>query len=161
MRTHAGQAGGGGGGERVSEHTHTHGRERKKERMHSSEQEKGFGSSFYVFSSPWACLMQIGLSRECCLFYLRSSLWSLDLPLFCFQGLFPSLSFQFSSVAQLCPTPCDPINLSRPGLPVHHKLLGFTQTHVHRVGDAIQPSRPLSSPSPPAPNPSQHQGLFQ
>ena len=48
-----------------------------------------------------------------------------------------------------------------PGLPVHHQLLEFTQTHVHRVGDAIQPSHPLSSPSPPAPNPSQHQGLFQ
>jgi len=70
-------------------------------------------------------------------------------------------SVQFSSVAQLCPTPCDPMNCSMPGLPVHHQLLEFTQTHVHRVGDAIQPSYPLSSPSPPAPNPSQHQGLFQ
>ena len=53
------------------------------------------------------------------------------------------------------------MNLSKPGLPVHHHLLDFTQTHVHLVGDAIQPSHPLSSPSPPAPNPSQHQGLFQ
>ena len=53
------------------------------------------------------------------------------------------------------------MNHSTPGLPVHHKLLEFTQTHTHRVGDAIQPSHPLSSPSPPAPNPSQHQGLFQ
>ena len=53
------------------------------------------------------------------------------------------------------------MNRSTPGLPVHHHLLEFTQTHVHRVGDAIQPSQPLSSPSPPAPNPSQHQGLFQ
>ena len=70
-------------------------------------------------------------------------------------------SFQFSSVAQLCPTLCDPMNCSTPDLPVHHKLLEFTQTHVHRVGDAIQPSHPLSSPSPPAPNPSQHQRLFQ
>ena len=68
---------------------------------------------------------------------------------------------QFSSVAQSCPTLCDPMNCSMPGLPVHHQLLEFTQTHVHRVGDAIQPSHPLSSPSPPAPNPSQHQGLFQ
>ena len=68
---------------------------------------------------------------------------------------------QFSSVAQSCPTLCDPMNCSTPGLPVHHKLPGFTQTHVYRVGDAIQPSHPLSSPSPPAPNPSQHQGLFQ
>ena len=70
-------------------------------------------------------------------------------------------SVQFSSVAQSCSTLCDPMNCSMPGLPVHHPLLEFTQTHVHRVGDAIQPSHPLSSPSPPAPNPSQHQSLFQ
>ena len=68
---------------------------------------------------------------------------------------------QFSSVAQSCLTLCGPMNRSTPGLPVHHKLPEFTQTHAHRVGDAIQPSHPLSSPSPPAPNPSQHQGLFQ
>ena len=65
------------------------------------------------------------------------------------------VSVQFSSVAQLCPTLCDPMNRSTPGLPVHHQLLEFTQTHVHRVSDAIQPSHPVSSPSPPAPNPSQ------
>ena len=70
-------------------------------------------------------------------------------------------SVQFSSVAQSCPTLCDPMNRSTPGLPVHHQLLELTQTHVHRVGDAIQPFHPLSSPSPPAPNPSQHQSLFQ
>ena len=70
-------------------------------------------------------------------------------------------SVQFSSVAQLCLTLCDPMNRSTPGLPVHHQLPEFTQTHVHRVGDAIQPSHPLLSPSPPAPNLSQHQGLFQ
>ena len=70
-------------------------------------------------------------------------------------------SVQFSSVAQSCPTLCNPMNRSTPGLPVHHQLPGFTQTHVHRVSDAIQPSHPLSSPSPPAPNPSQHKGLFQ
>ena len=70
-------------------------------------------------------------------------------------------SVQFSSVAQSCPTLCDPMNRSTPGLPVHHQLPEFTQTHVHWVGDAIQPSHPLSSPSPPTPNPSQHQGLFQ
>ena len=63
-------------------------------------------------------------------------------------------SVQFSSVAQSCPTFCGPMNRSTPGLPVHHQLLEFTQTHVHRVGDAIQPSHPV-------PNPSQHQGLFQ
>ena len=68
---------------------------------------------------------------------------------------------QFSSVAQSCPTLCDPMNHSTPGFPVHHQLPEFTQTHVHRVGDAIQPSHPLSSPFPPAPNPSQHQSLFQ
>ena len=62
--------------------------------------------------------------------------------------------FQFSSVAQSCLTLCDPMNCSMPGLPVHYQLLEFTQTHVHRVGDAIQPSHPLSSPSPPAPSPS-------
>ena len=71
------------------------------------------------------------------------------------------ISVQFGSVAQSCPTLCDPMNHSTPGLPVHHQLPEFTQTHIHRVGDAIQPSHPLSSPSPPAPNPSQHQSLFQ
>ena len=71
------------------------------------------------------------------------------------------LSVQFSSVVQSCPTLCDPVNHSTPGLPVHHQLLEFTQTHAHWVSDAIQPSHPLSSPSPPAPNPSQHQSLFQ
>ena len=68
---------------------------------------------------------------------------------------------QIRSVAQSCPTLCDPMNHSTPGLPVHHHLPEFTQTHVHRVDDAIQPSHPLSSPSPLAPNPSQHQSLFQ
>ena len=71
------------------------------------------------------------------------------------------LEFQFSSVAQLCPTLCDPMNRSMPGLPVHHQLPEVTQTHIHRVGDAIQPSRPPSSPSLPALNLSQHQGVFQ
>ena len=70
------------------------------------------------------------------------------------------LSVQFSSVAQLCPTLCDPMNRSTPGLPVHHQLPEFTQTHVHRVRDAIQPSHPLM-PSTPALSLSQHQGLFQ
>ena len=75
------------------------------------------------------------------------------------MGFKPSV--QFSSVSQLCLTLCYPMNCSTPGLPVHHQLLEFTQTHVHRVGDAIQTSRPLSSPSPPASNPSKHQRLFQ
>ena len=68
---------------------------------------------------------------------------------------------QFRSVAQSCPTLCDPMKRSTPGLPVHHQLPEFTQTHVHCVGDASQPSHPLSSPSPPALNLSQHQGLFK
>ena len=70
-------------------------------------------------------------------------------------------SVQFSSVTQSCPILCDPMNRSTPGLPVHNQHSEFTQTHVHRVSDAILPSHPWSSPSPPAPNPSQHQGLFQ
>ena len=70
-------------------------------------------------------------------------------------------SVQFSSVTQSCPTLCNPMNHSTPGLSVHHQLPESTQTHAHRVSDAIQPSHPLSSPSPPAPNPSQHQGVFQ
>ena len=70
-------------------------------------------------------------------------------------------SVQFSSVPQSCPTLCDPMNRSTSGLPVHHQLLEFTQTHVRRLNGAIQPSHPLSSTSPLAPNPSQHQSLFQ
>ena len=70
-------------------------------------------------------------------------------------------SVHFSSVAQSCLNLCDPMDCSTLGLPVHHQLTEFTQTHVHRVGNAIQPSHPLSSPSPPAPNPSQQQSLFQ
>ena len=68
---------------------------------------------------------------------------------------------QSSSVIQSCPTLCDPMDYSMPGFPVHHQLLGFTQTHVHWVGGAIQPSHPLSSPFPPTFNLSQHQGLFK
>ena len=71
------------------------------------------------------------------------------------------LELQFTSVPQSCPTLCDPMSRSTPGLPVHHQLPEFTQTRVRQVSDAIQPSHPRSSPSPPAPNPSQHQSLFQ
>ena len=84
----------------------------------------------------------------------------LQIQIFYLKETFRS-SVQFSSVAQLCPTLCNSMNQSTPGLPVHHQLPEFTQTHVHQVGDAFQPAHPLSSPSPPAPNPSQHQGLFQ
>ena len=75
------------------------------------------------------------------------------------KGNSDRLYFQFSSVAQSCPTFCDPMNCSTPGLPVHHQLPELTQTYIHRVNDAIQPSHPLSSPSPPAPSPSQHQSF--
>ena len=78
--------------------------------------------------------------------------------------LFWQLFYKSQSSVQLlssCPTLCDPMDCSTPGFPVHHQLLELTQTHVHRVGDAIQPSHPLLSPSPPAFNLSQHQGLFQ
>ena len=73
----------------------------------------------------------------------------------CFNQHAMGIYTVFSSVQSLSRAQlCDPMNCSTPGLPVHHQLLEFTQTHVHRVGDAIQPSHPLSSPSPPAPNPS-------
>ena len=94
-----------------------------------------------------------------------TSLWKQRFCVFysilCLYHLEQYLTQQFNSVAQSCPTLCNPMNRSTPGLPVHHQLLEFTQTHVHQVGDAIQPSHPLSSPSPPAPNHSQHQGLLQ
>ena len=92
-----------------------------------------------------------------CLFIVPSSLMRIIIvPIFSLL-----CTVQFSPVSQSCSTLCDSMNRSTPGLPVHLQLLEFTQTHVHRVSDAIQPSRPLSSPSPPAPNPSQHQSLFQ
>ena len=90
--------------------------------------------------------------------------WWLTWPVFTYTGRWmenSSYSVHFSSVAQPCPTLWDPMNRSTPGLPVHHQLLEFTQTHIHRIGDAIQPSHPLLSLCPPAPNLSQYQGLFQ
>ena len=89
------------------------------------------------------------------MYYLTSSVHSNSLK------ASESIKCLFSSVAQSCPTLCDPMDCSTPCLPVHHQLPEFTQTHVHWVSDAIQPSHPLSSPSPPALNLSQHQGLFQ
>ena len=93
----------------------------------------------------------------------RNQWWSNFLSLMYHTQLLscPKDSVQFSSVSQSCLTLCDPMNRSTPGLPVHHQLPELTQTHVHRVSEAIQPSHPLSSPSPPGPNPSQHQSLFQ
>ena len=93
--------------------------------------------------------------------YLRASAHAITPGLLMANSLSSFSSVQFSSVAQSCPTLCDPMNRSTPGLPVHHHLPGFTQTHVRWVCDAIQPSHPLLSPSPPAPNPSHHQSLFQ
>ena len=103
----------------------------------------------YVFVVPYSKASSF-LSRSC---FFR---WRVNRLFFSFFR-----SDQIRSVAQSCPTLCDPMNRSTPGLPVHHQLLEFTQTHVHQVNDAIHPSHPLSSPSPPAPNPSQHQSLFQ
>ena len=94
----------------------------------------------------YVLLEMYSLSHYLCL-YLWKSLELID-------------AVQFSSVSQSCPTLCNPINRSTPGLPVHHQLPEFTQIHIHWVNDAIQPSHPLSSPSPPAPNPSQHHTVF-
>ena len=100
----------------------------------------------------------------------NSSFLQLDSAFFCIDHILrqilchaerPPVEAGFSSVAQSCLTLCDPMNCSMPGLPVHHQLPEFTQTHVHWVSDAIQPSHPLLSPSPPVFNLSQHQGLFQ
>ena len=89
-------------------------------------------------------------------FFWYNTLW-LPIQLILFALLLP---FQFSSVAQSCLILRDPMKCSKPGFPVHHQLPEFTQTHVHGVGDTIKPSHPLSSPSPPVLNSSQHQGLF-
>ena len=91
---------------------------------------------------------------------VKPSFW-MALPQGFKNTIFRELSVQFSSVTQLCPTLCNPMDCSTPGFPVHNQLLELAQTHVYRVGDAIQPSCPLSPPSPPAFNLSQHQGLFQ
>ena len=103
--------------------------------------------TLWQFRKALQCLQTYFARKTCLLFY---SLFKKILIL-----------LQLSSVAQSCLTLCDPMNRSTPGLPVHHQLPEFTQTHVHRVSDAIQPSYPLLSPSPPAPNPSQHQSLLQ
>ena len=117
--------------------------------------------------SPAACL---GIT-SCC-FMVGKHCTVYMYPIVCINSAvllqsvwFPVLAIvpsdQFSSVPQSCPTLWEPMNCSTPGLHVHHQLPEFTQTHVHRVRDTIQRSHSLSSPSPPAPNPSQHQSLFQ
>ena len=103
------------------------------------------------------------LNFSSCLFLnllFNSSSFGSQFKYFLLRDISLTLSIQFSSVTQSCPTLCNPMNCSTPGIPVHHQLLE-SQTHVHRVSDAIQSSHPLSSPSPPALNLSQHQGLFQ
>ena len=94
---------------------------------------------------------------------IKFTLWAGNFyyPRMIYISILFTISVQFSSVTQSCLTLCDPMNCSTPGLPVHHQLPEFTQINVPRVSDAIQPSHPQSSPSPPAPNPSQHQSLFQ
>ena len=143
-----------------------------------------------LFATPWTAAGQASLSIANSLSLLKlmsiesvvsSNHLILCHPLLLLPSIFPSsasfpmsqfssggqekqwihVSVQFSSVIQSCLTLCDPMNHSIQGLPVHHQLPEFTQTQVYRVSDAIQPSHPLSSPSPPAPNPSQHQSLFQ
>ena len=116
----------------------------------------GLGSRLFsvMVESPPTLTWSSNVTLDHLIAFSFSSLWHLF-------SIFFLLSFsdQIRSVAQSCLTLRDPMNPSTPGLPVHHQLPEFTQTHVHRVSDAIQPSHPLSSPSP-APNPSQHQGLF-
>ena len=114
-------------------------------------------STFQCFNHIWAPMsffISLTCETQTLIHYYYTQLMSS-------WKIFNRYSVQFSSVAQSCPTLCDPMNRSTPGLPVHHHLLEFIQAHVHRVSDAIRLSHPLSSPSPPAPNPSQHQSLFQ
>ena len=116
-----------------------------------------FRSYFYHFISS----SLIPFSASDILLLIPSRVFLISVIMLFFSVCLLFNSSQFSSVTQSCLTLCDPMNRSTPGLPVHHQLLEFTQTHVHRVSDATQPSHLLSSPSPPAPNPSQHQSLFQ
>ena len=136
-------------------------------------------SRVWFFATPWTIACQAPLPMEFC----RQEHWSGlpfpspgDLPNPGIKIVSPGLQadslpreplrkpityiVEFSSVAQSCPTLCSPMNRSMPGLPVHHQLPEFTQTHIYRVIDAIQPSHPLSSPSPPVPNPSQSRGNY-
>ena len=118
---------------------------------------------YYLYVFQWSCMdVRVGLWRRLSakeLMLLNCGVRE-EMAQIKSYGVF-SISVQFSSVVQSCPTLCNLMNRSTPGLPVHHHLLEFTQTHVHQVRDAIQPSQPRSSCSPPAPNPSQHQSLFQ
>ena len=108
----------------------------------------------------WATMIPAGTRKSSASFQVPREGWIWEWRVWCvFYDIFGF--FQFSSVAQSCLTLCNPMNCSTPGLPIQHQLPESTQTHVHWVGDAIQLSHPLSSPSQPAPNPSQHQSLFK
>ena len=120
----------------------------------------------YSYSVSLVCISVFLPAPQCfhyCSFILFFSIWLLFISSSCLIIMMVRTPYtvQFSLVTQSCPTLRDPMTHSTPGLPVHHQLPEFTQTPVHRVGDAIQPSHPQSSPSPPAPNPSQHQSPFQ
>ena len=120
------------------------------------------GSLLAVACCPTTSLRFSNLHQTLCTHWPESAFhFSASGTLFILFPLSQVSSVQLSSVAQLCPTLCNPMDCSTPGLPVHHQLPELAQTHVHQVGDAIQPSHPLSSPAPPAINLSQHQGLFQ
>ena len=117
----------------------------------------------WIWSPGWEYPLVKGMASHSSVFAWRTP-WIEEpsvLEFMDFQRARQFSSVQFSSVAQSCPPLCDPMNCSTPSLPVHHQLLEFTRTCVHWVSDAIQPSHPRSSPSPPVPNPSQHQSLFQ
>ena len=132
-----------------------------------------YGSYRFPFLDAWWYFIKQFLFYVSCMFSCSDIVECLNLLSAKYEKTISSYSFQFNSTniywlqyqirsdAQSCPTLCDPMNHTTPGLPVHHHLPEFTQTHVHWVGDAIQPSHPLSSPFPPAANPSQHQSLFQ
>ena len=114
-----------------------------------------------VFLFPHCCLQTWKASESCKHFFLNLRPMDWMLTIFPSYLTYMQSSVQFSSVTQSCLTLCDPMNRSTPGLPVHHQLPEFTQTHIHWVSEAIQPSHPLLSLPPPALNPSQHQSLFQ
>ena len=116
-------------------------------------------SQLWLTSKPTFSILSGWLQNTDVLFHHHSFTFTYVCKYNTFLRGISKFGIQFSSVTQLCPTLCNTMNCSMPSLPVHHHLAEFTQTHVHRVSDAIQPSLPLSSPSPPAPNPSQHQSF--
>ena len=115
---------------------------------------------FFGLCSPWFTVLLKNLSNNCIWsLYVCQIICTMNSSVYRYFSYHIIFSDQIRSVIQPCPTLCDPMSCSTPGLPVHHQLPEFTETHVHRVSDAIQPSLPLSSPSPPAPNPFQHQSF--